>query len=1117
MKTLDLLILRREDNANLVRGKSTLNGLNMNEKKMPEPKKQSHAARWVATAALLCVCLTGFAYLGFTGRLVALPASVTSWAEARVNERIAPVRVKLGGMGFYLTRQWVPRVQLTGVDIYDGAEKHVAALSEAVAIIEGRSLFTGAPRFKNVSMTDAQISLRRELNGQFDVMLGEASQSAGSAGSLVEVLDQIDTAFAAPLLAAVESFAVEDLSVWYTDARSGRAWLVEDGLMTLEQTETDISLQVFFSLLNGTEVPAEVAMSFATAKGSRASRLSVSFSDVAAVDVAAQSPALAVLTAIDAPISGALRSGVDEDGKLTPLSAALEIGEGVLAPVEGIRPIGFNRGSSYFSYDPVANRFEINSLDVDAEGLQMRADGQGFLQDFDNGWPSTLVLQTNFNRIALDPEGLFETPAVFDRGAMDIKIGLDPFAVRIGQLSLVSEDTKTYHARGEVRAQRDGWRVSLDAQLPEIDRDGVLAFWPLTAVPNTRKWISDNVIKGVFTDVNAALRLVPGQSPVISLTHGFRDATVRFMRYMPPAKNGSGYASIVDDVFTLVVEEAQVTPPAGGVLNGGGTVIQIKDLDVRNPTAEIRVQAEGPIPAKLSLLDQRPLFIMSRADLPVTLADGHAVSQTDLKMVLKKRIQTQDVTFTSNATLTDVSSDTLIKGRTLEAEELLLTADNDRIEIAGAGSLDSVPVRAIWGQDIGPGQDGNSEVSARVTLSDVALKAFNIGLPEGSVRGQGFGNLRIELPRGEPARFELSSDLEGLSLGLTDIGWSSPANATGLLEVAGTLGQPANVDRIKLEASGLTVNGSVSLTEGGQLDAATLSSVQLGGWLDAPVVLRGQVEGKPPIVALEGGVVDLRRLPDRQGAGQSANGGPVQVSLDRVQVSEKIFATAVRGDLVPGEALSGQFSARVNGNAPVRIALTPSQYGSAIRIRSDNAGDVLRSAGIFQNSNGGDLDLILEPRERKGFYDGVLRIDGPTRVKGAPVLAELLSALSIIGLVELLDGEGLSFANVEVEFLLTPDALQINRSAATGPSLGISAAGVFDLKQGVMDVQGVISPIYAVNAIGSIFRRGEGLFGFNYTVRGVPDKPNVSVNPLSILSPGLFREIFRRPPPEIKE
>ena len=63
-------------------------------------------------------------------------------------------------------------------------------------------------------------------------------------------------------------------------------------------------------------------------------------------------------------------------------------------------------------------------------------------------------------------------------------------------------------------------------------------------------------------------------------------------------------------------------------------------------------------------------------------------------------------------------------------------------------------------------------------------------------------------------------------------------------------------------------------------------------------------------------------------------------------------------------------------------------------------------------------------------------------------------------------------------------------------------------------MQGVISPIYILNGIGQIFtRRGEGLFGFAYRMTGAQGATRVEVNPLSILTPGMFREIFRRPPP----
>jgi hypothetical protein len=69
-----------------------------------------------------------------------------------------------------------------------------------------------------------------------------------------------------------------------------------------------------------------------------------------------------------------------------------------------------------------------------------------------------------------------------------------------------------------------------------------------------------------------------------------------------------------------------------------------------------------------------------------------------------------------------------------------------------------------------------------------------------------------------------------------------------------------------------------------------------------------------------------------------------------------------------------------------------------------------------------------------------------------------------------------------------------------------------------MDMQGVLSPIYLINGIGQIFsRRGEGLIGFNFNLRGGIDAPRVAVNPLSVFTPGMFRDIFRRPPPQLSQ
>jgi hypothetical protein len=233
-------------------------------------------------------------------------------------------------------------------------------------------------------------------------------------------------------------------------------------------------------------------------------------------------------------------------------------------------------------------------------------------------------------------------------------------------------------------------------------------------------------------------------------------------------------------------------------------------------------------------------------------------------------------------------------------------------------------------------------------------------------------------------------------------------------------------------------------------------------------------------------------------------------------VSTGITMTDFRGNFDTRGGLDGRFAARVNGGGAIEGSVTPSDRGDVIRITSRDAGAVMASAGIFDKGRGGSLDLTLVPRGPKGHFDGRASFS-TMRVQDAPALAELLSAVSVVGLLEQLNGEGLAFNNGEVSFILTPEAVEITQGSAVGASLGISFAGLYE-SSGRLDLQGVISPIYLVNGLGQIFsRRGEGFFGFNYALTGSASAPVVSVNPLSVLTPGMFREIFRTAPPNLDD
>ena len=90
---------------------------------------------------------------------------------------------------------------------------------------------------------------------------------------------------------------------------------------------------------------------------------------------------------------------------------------------------------------------------------------------------------------------------------------------------------------------------------------------------------------------------------------------------------------------------------------------------------------------------------------------------------------------------------------------------------------------------------------------------------------------------------------------------------------------------------------------------------------------------------------------------------------------------------------------------------------------------------------------------------------------------------------------------------------------ATGASVGITADGTVGVgPDGRADLSGAVAPIYALNSvlgnapiIGDILvgKKGEGILAFTYNVSGDAGNPSVFVNPLSALTPGIFRQLMQ--------
>jgi hypothetical protein len=666
---------------------------------------------------------------------------------------------------------------------------------------------------------------------------------------------------------------------------------------------------------------------------------------------------------------------------------------------------------------------------------------------------------------------------------------------------------------GRARGREDGWSVDVSGRMATIAPGRLLELWPVTLKPKTRTWIDENVLGIDLSDIQFGLRMVPGGEPDVFLGFDFSDLSAVYVRDVPPIRTASGHASIRDNRFTIHAGAGHVTAEQGGRVDISGTDFIIPDIRIKKGPAQAHLRARGTLTAALSLLDSPPFRFLEKAGRPVTLADGRADLTGRLDFILKEKLTPEEVAFAVTGEITDMRSETLVAGRVLAASRLVVEADNDRLAIGGEARIGRVPVDGTWTMPLGPDTGGASRVRGGIELSQRFLDEFGIKLPEGSLSGTGRGTVEVALARDAPAEFTLSSDLAGVGLRIAPLGWALARGATGRLDVAGTLGVPPRIDRLALDAGGLRARGEVALSPDGGLAQARFARVGMGDWLDVPVTLVGRGAGRVPRVEVTGGTVDLRR--GAFGGDGGGAGGPVRLRLDELRISDGIALNDFEAALDTDGGTSGTFTARVNGRTRIEGEVIPSGGGrSAFRIRSGDAGGLLASAGILEDARDGVLDLTLKPVDAPGSYDGVLSIR-QVRVRSAPALAALLNTISIVGLLEQFSGQGLHFSEVAARFRLTPDRVVLREASAVGASAGISMDGYYNLATRRMDMQGVLSPVYLLNAIGGAFtRRGEGLIGFNFTLRGDAKDPEVSVNPLSALAPGFLRDIFRRAPPQ---
>ncbi len=190
-----------------------------------------------------------------------------------------------------------------------------------------------------------------------------------------------------------------------------------------------------------------------------------------------------------------------------------------------------------------------------------------------------------------------------------------------------------------------------------------------------------------------------------------------------------------------------------------------------------------------------------------------------------------------------------------------------------------------------------------------------------------------------------------------------------------------------------------------------------------------------------------------------------------------------------------------------------------------DAGSAFRLVGFYSAVQGGAMNLRVNldgggGAEKTGVLD-VRRFV----VAGDQVVGRVVSQAEKEGArhkpdsrnQQVVAGDRLQFDRMVVPFSVSANQFILRDAAINGPMIGATLRGRIDFGHETLALSGTYVPLYGFNAVfGAVpllgeFLKGrdnEGVFGMTFAVQGRTSNPDVVVNPVSMLAPGFFRQIF---------
>ncbi|MCF3642973.1 DUF3971 domain-containing protein, partial [Rhizobium sp. TRM95111] len=670
----------------------------------------------------------------------------------------------------------------------------------------------------------------------------------------------------------------------------------------------------------------------------------------------------------------------------------------------------------------------------------------------------------------------------------------------------------------------------------DLESATVKQLWPFWMAKKARQWVIANIFGGRVSNGRIEVFIPAGRLPKpgdklelvgdeLKISFDIAGARMNVAGDIPPLRDTSGRFSLHGERADIEIAAGTAYFPSGRTVRLDGGKVVLPNTYAKPLMAELDLNLAGAADAIGELATYRPIEALQKTGFAPGDFSGEITAKVRAVIGLIRDHDPPPPQWSAELALKHVGIGKPFAGRSVGALTGRLAVVPTEARLDAAGEVDGVPLTIALVEPIGPTSGRQRDLKLSGTLDDAARDKVMPGLD-----GLLAGPVGFEMEMVGTGNQKITADLDRATVSVPWLGWSKgrdiAAKARFELETA------AGVARLKgfdFGGDGFSVRGEM-VFDGQTLRSASFDRVRLSAQDDLQLTVERGDGGYR--IRARGDLADVRPVIGRlkePASGGGATGDRTAVTLDAKlgQVTgfngETLSNVEMAYSAVGSDVNAIQLSAvTASGQAMVANMVKGRKGADNIELTSGDAGAVARFADLYNHMQGGLLNVRLRPVQDGGWRGSIdirkfalVNEEKLRSIVSTPVDSNGRSLNQAVR--RDIDTSSVRFDRGFARIRAVNGKLDIENGVVRGDTVGATFQGTLRDAAGRMDMTGTFMPAYGLNRlfaelplIGAILGNGRdrGLLGITFKLTGPFEKPNLAINPLSIIAPGVFRNIF---------